>query len=115
MFCLSFRERKVLICLSMIILASAGFKFIKKEKAIEKCYGNITRRHPTEEAHGGLIEINKAGLQELRELPGIGPVLALRIKEFIETEGAIKDSRDLQKIKGIGQKKAEDISKYIVF
>ncbi|MBD3264125.1 MAG: hypothetical protein GF375_03375 [Candidatus Omnitrophica bacterium] len=114
MFYLSFRERRVLICLGVILLLGGGFKFIKKEKNLNRYYNNAEDAS-TDEAAAKLIEINKADTQELQRLPGVGPVLALRIKEFIKEQGPVKSGEDLQKVKGIGEKKAGDMVKYIIF
>lgn len=56
-----------------------------------------------------LININRANIIELKELPGIGDVLANRIIEYREEKGGFKSIEDLKNVSGIGDKKFEDI------
>lgn len=59
------------------------------------------------------ININYASEKELEDLPGIGPSLAKRIVEYREQNGPFKSLEDLEKVKGIGQKKIEQIKDLI--
>ena len=59
------------------------------------------------------ININTALSADLRELPGIGEVMAERIIEYRESHGRFTKTEDLKKVKGIGEKKFEEIQGYI--
>ena len=48
------------------------------------------------------LDLNRAGLQELDSLPGIGPTLARRIVEFREQHGPYRRVDDLLEVPGIG-------------
>jgi len=50
------------------------------------------------------INLNTAELDELVELPGIGPVLAQRIRAFTDLNGPFKNKSDIVLVKGIGEK-----------
>lgn len=50
------------------------------------------------------MNINKAGVDELDELPGIGPAKAETIIEYRDTNGPFKTIEDLKSISGIGEK-----------
>ena len=52
-----------------------------------------------------VINLNTATVQELRTLPGIGPVLAGRIVEFRDKRHGFKRVEELLAIPGISEKK----------
>jgi len=62
---------------------------------------------------GEKLNINRASLEQLTYLPGIGPVLAQRIIEYREEKGNFHDISELKEIPGIGQVKFERIKKEI--
>lgn len=55
----------------------------------------------------GRVNINTAGIEELKELSGVGEVLAQRILEYRATHGFFRHPDDLTKVKGIGSKTLE--------
>lgn len=59
------------------------------------------------------ININKAGIGELIQLPHIGPVIANKIVEYREKHGNFTHPIDLMKISGVGEFIYKDIDKYI--
>jgi comEA protein len=61
-----------------------------------------------------IININMATKTELCELPGIGDVMAERILAYRNEHGLFKTTNDLLKVKGIGKKKFERLSPFIV-
>lgn len=59
------------------------------------------------------ININLAYATDLQLLPGIGEVIAERIVEYREQKGNFKKTEDIKKVKGIGDKKFDEIKEYI--
>ena len=59
------------------------------------------------------ININTATSDELDKLPGVGPATAAKIIEYREQNGPFATIEDLKKVKGIGDKKFEDLKDYI--
>ena len=59
------------------------------------------------------VDLNKATVQELVKLKGIGKKYAERIIEYREKNGNFEKIEDLMNIKGIGQKKFESIKDLI--
>lgn len=55
------------------------------------------------------ININKAGLEELETLKGVGEALAQRILSYREENGKFKTIDELKNVSGIGEKKFESI------
>ena len=56
----------------------------------------------------GKLDVNTAAEKQLRDLPGIGPVLAQRII----AARPFRSADDLKKVNGIGEKKYEKIRPY---
>lgn len=61
------------------------------------------------------ININKAGVDEIQRLPGIGPVLAERIIAYRDSAGVFGEPDDILNVKGIGEKKLAKMEPYLEF
>ena len=59
------------------------------------------------------VDINKATVESLATVPGIGKVTAERIVEWRETNGPFRRIEDLMKVKGIGDKTFDRLRPYI--
>ncbi|MBN2190289.1 MAG: ComEA family DNA-binding protein [Candidatus Aureabacteria bacterium] len=59
------------------------------------------------------LDINNAGPDKLEELPGIGPVTALKIIRYREQNGPFGSIEDIQKVSGIGPCTFNDIKSLI--
>lgn len=61
----------------------------------------------------GRIDLNTAALQDLQEVPGIGPVLAQRIITYREDNGPFESITDLANVEGIGLKRVDILDDYV--
>ena len=61
----------------------------------------------------GKINVNKADVDELTLLPGIGETLAQRIVAYRTMNGDFQAIEDLMNVEGIGEVKFSQISNYI--
>ncbi len=59
------------------------------------------------------IDLNHATVEQLEELPGVGPVTARHIIEFREKSGPFKRVDDLLSIHGISQRRLEKMRPYV--
>ena len=62
----------------------------------------------------GKININKATVEDLMIIPGIGEKTATRIIEYRHTHGKIRNLKELDSIQGIGPKTLELLEDYIM-
>lgn len=62
----------------------------------------------------GRPNLNRAGAQELEEVPGVGPILAARIVDHRAANGPFRQMEDLLDVPGIGEKKLSGIREYVV-
>jgi competence protein ComEA len=61
------------------------------------------------------LDINTAAAADLVRIPGVGEVTAGRIIDCRNTYGPFKTVTDLERVKGIGKKKAQVIAGYVTF
>ena len=60
------------------------------------------------------VNINKADVSELQNLPGVGVSLAEKIFNYRKENGNFKKIEDLKNVNGIGEKKFEALKEYIL-
>ncbi|MCA0446951.1 MAG: helix-hairpin-helix domain-containing protein [Bacteroidetes bacterium] len=60
------------------------------------------------------LNLNRAGIDEFSNLPGIGEKTAQKIIEYRSENGKFKSSDELLNVKGIGLKKLEQIKPFLV-
>lgn len=67
-------------------------------------------RHPRA---GAKIDLNQASVEELRQLPGLGEVLARRVVDRRQAHGPYRRVEELLEVKGIGPKKFQQLQPLI--
>lgn len=61
----------------------------------------------------GKININKATLEDLQTISGVGPSLAQKIISYRTSNGKFSSLEELKNVSGIGDKKFESIKEYL--
>ena len=80
----------LIIFLVLAIFSMSGIQLQGAEKRVAK--------------KSGQININTAGVDQLSKLPGIGKKKAERIISFRKKNGRFRRTREIMKVKGIGEK-----------
>ena len=60
-------------------------------------------------AAGGMVHLNSATLEQLDELPGVGPVTAQQIVDYRTANGAFRSVDELDAVPGIGPARLEQL------
>lgn len=74
---------------------------------------NVLIEGKTSDTHTKKININKASVEELENISGIGPSLASKIISYRDSNGKFNSIEELKNVSGIGNKKFESIKEYI--
>ncbi|MDA8015899.1 MAG: helix-hairpin-helix domain-containing protein [Thermoanaerobaculia bacterium] len=65
-------------------------------------------------SHPGVVNVNTADAEQLRQLPRVGPALADRILAYRESHGKFETPEDLLLIQGIGERTFEMLRSFVV-
>jgi competence protein ComEA len=85
----------------------------------------VSFRHPGRHRHpsrgrsshklapGQTLNVNTASIEELTQLPGVGPGLAQRIVDFRQQNGPFQTVEDLQNVPGLGPSKFDRLAPFV--
>ena len=91
------------------IKGEQDFENMEKDKA----YISENNTSNKSEINNNKININTADLSELDSLPGFGQVTAQKIIEYRQEHTKFNSIEELMNIKGIGEKKFNNVKDYI--
>lgn len=100
------KEIFILLILITVLLVINVVSYVRREN-LKKSYVILVEEEAIQ------ISINEADVDELTELPGIGPVLASRIIEYRNQNGLLEKLEDLKQVKGVGDNLYQKILPYI--
>lgn len=88
-----------------------------EEQAVEPAAPVVVKKPTTTMASGkkeaaGVVDINRATLEELQKLPGIGPKMAQRIVDE-RTKKPFQTVNDLRRVSGIGPKTLDKLRPFV--
>lgn len=73
----------------------------------------VSQQHALPVSSLSQVDINRAAIEDLIQLPSIGPVIARRIVEYRESQGPFQNIDELIRVPGIGAKKLAVLQPYI--
>ena len=103
MFSLTRQEKSVLLFIASVILAGITVNYLQKIPRFKNSLNYITFQANT----FSKIDLNKAALEDLIGLPGIGQELAQRIINYRSNAGSFRTIEELKEVKGIASRKFE--------
>lgn len=106
------REKVVVIFLASALIIGVGLNFFKAVKHSGTKVSEVKVLTEGESSEIGL-DINRATVEQLEALPGIGTVIACRIVEYREKHGRFKTVQDLLNVSGIGPKRLAVIKDFV--
>ena len=59
------------------------------------------------------VDLNRAGIEELVKLPGVGEIVAQRIVNYREENGTFQATEELMNVRGIGEKTYLKLEPYL--
>jgi competence ComEA-like helix-hairpin-helix protein len=83
--------------------------FAKAKDHLDQHYQVYKQERAKARGLKGPVNINKASIKELAQLPNIGEKLAITIIEYRESHGGFKTASELIRVPGIGPKILRDI------
>ena len=116
----SFGVKLLLLAGTMGVLSFAGLLDSPSTPfdALSAQQADASTGHPPQSplvvvADVGHVDLNHGSVEELQRLPGIGPVLAERIIQYRREHGKFGSVRDIQNVKGIGEKRFAQLEPHI--
>ena len=77
--------------------------------------GTTVDKHTATAAQQQKLNLNKASIEQLEAVPGIGKSKAQAILAYIQEKGPITSQKQLTEVKGIGDKLAAKVAQYVSF
>lgn len=94
-------------------VAPALTPVVDHERESEAVSKKKKRRLKNKSKHIQRIDLNQASLEQLVQLPGVGPKMAERILSLRRQKGRFSRLEELKEVKGIGERRFEELRRYL--
>jgi competence ComEA-like helix-hairpin-helix protein len=106
LFNLTPQEKKTILFLLIILALGIGIDFLSKILSQAPPVALILE-------NTAKIDLNQADQKMLKDIPGIGEKLSQRIIDYRNNEGGFSSLEELKDIKGITQKRYEELTNWL--
>lgn len=111
---MSIQERGLILLIGLAVLASGLLVFTNLPRPVQASLPEVIRLDNVrilipQFVESEPININRASLDELIALPGIGPALAQRIINYRSEHGPFQSVEELERVSGIGPQTVQNI------
>ncbi len=100
------QERQVVLFLMAAALVGIGVNFATIVNTRARCF-------LTEGVNTAKVNINEAGIEELLQTKRVSEKLAVRIIEYRNTHGLLRNIEEIKEIKGIGDYRYEKLKEVL--
>ncbi|HEX5700749.1 MAG TPA: helix-hairpin-helix domain-containing protein [Rubrobacter sp.] len=108
-----YRPQVIVSVLVMIVLAGGALYTARLSEGAPKVVYTASLQEIEDESQDSLtVDINTADIDELDELPEVGPSTAQSIVEYRQTNGQFSSVEELEEIPGIGPETLEKIAPF---
>jgi competence protein ComEA len=108
-----YKPQIVVSVLVVAVLAGGAFYASRaSEQAPRVVYSASLEEVAAEVNQPLLVNINTADVEELDELPGVGPSTAQKIVDYRQANGMFRSVDELEEVSGIGPKTLEEIKPF---
>lgn len=119
---LSAPEGAILVLTALFLAFGAGWALrgqygapirVETERRAEPSPQQVILSPPPDTSGEGKVDINRAAVEELAAVPGIGEALAMDIVAERERGGPFRFPEDLTRVQGVGEERVREILDYI--
>jgi len=86
---------------------------LSRQNVLSSDIDAVARAEPSKTPIRSRLDLNRASVDELESLPGVGTVLAHRVIAFRESVGGFQKIEELREVKGIGAKKYDRLKSLV--